>query len=55
MIKVTVRAVPEQYRAKLEEHAQIERAREQQRRAQQAPRDDAGRFRPVARPKAPRS
>ena len=51
MIKVTVRTVPEQYRAKLEEHAQIERAREQQRRAQQATRDEAGRFQPAAQTK----
>lgn len=55
MIKVTVQSVPEQYRPKLEERAHLERSREQQRRAQQAARDDAGRFRPVARPKAPRS
>ena len=51
MIKVTVEAVPEQYRPKLEEHAQIERAREQQRRAQQAPRDESGRFQSAAPPK----
>ena len=49
MIKVTVRSVPEQYRPKLAEHVELERAREQQQRAQQAPRDEAGRFRSKGR------
>ena len=48
-MKVRVDAVPDRYRPKLEEHAELERARAQQQRAQQAPRDEAGKFRSKGR------